>query len=379
MLTRSEFATTLFSGARQIDTFNNMHRIFPVSTMTRSPEPRPFEWGPALALPATFEHEGTNRSTEAFLEATDTVALLVIVDGKLRMERYRLTGGPQVTWTSMSVAKSFTSAALGIAWGEGLFGSVLETVSDHLPALRRSAYDGVSIKDVLQMSSGARWNEDYSDPESDMNRFIRVFALGGSFDSLPPTMVRQRPPGSYNLYNSIDTHVLGMLLKKVTGRPLRDYIEEKLWHPLGMEDDAHWLVDSEGMEMAFGGLNATARDYAKLGELFRLKGRCNGRQIVPQAWVEASVTPDAPHLIPGDHGLSDTAFGYGYQWWLMDGTEGEFSAIGVYNQFVYVNPARKMVVVKLSASPNYGQTNDETSYREFETVSLFRAIGRSLG
>ncbi len=237
----------------------------------------------------------------------------------------------------MSVAKSFTSAALGIAWGEGLFGSVEEIVSDHLPALKGSAYDGVSIKDVLQMSSGARWNEDYSDPESDMNRFIAVFADGGSFDALPPTMVRQRPPGTYNLYNSIDTHVLGMLLKKVTGQPLRDYFEDRIWHPLGMQDDAHWLVDSEGMEMAFGGLNATARDYAKLGELYRSGGAWNGRQIIPEAWVKASLVPDGPHLVPGNHGLSDTAFGYGYQWWLTDGDDGEFSAIGVYNQFIYVN------------------------------------------
>ncbi len=378
MITRAEFAGSMFSGARQIDTFNNMHRIFPISTMTRSPDPRPFASGAPLALPATYLHEGTERSVETFLADTDTVALMVIEDGLTRSETYWLTGGPTVHWMSMSVAKSFTSAALGIAWGEGLFGSVEEIVSDHLPQLRGSAYDGVSIKDVLQMSSGARWNEDYSDPESDLNRFLHVYANGGSFDSIPPGMVRQRPPGTYNLYNSMDTHVLGMLLKKVTGQPLRDYVEAKLWHRLGMEDDAHWLTDSEGMEMAFGGLTATARDFAKLGELFRLKGRWNGSQIVPEAWVEASVKADAPHLIPGDHGLSDTAFGYGYQWWLTDGDEGEFSAIGVYNQFIYVNPTRNLVIVKLSASPNYGQTNDERSYREFETVSLFRAIGQAL-
>lgn len=378
MLSRAEFAATMFSGARQIDVFNSMHRIFPISTMTASPAPRPFPKGVAMALPETYAHAGTDRSLAGFLAETDTVALLVIEDGRKRHESYWLTGGPAVNWMSMSVAKSFTSAALGIAWGDGLFGGVDEIVSDHLPQLRGSAYDGVSIKDVLQMSSGARWNEDYSDPESDMNRFIEVYANGGSFDSIPPGMVRQRPPGSYNLYNSMDTHVLGMLLKKVTGKPMRDYVEDKLWHPLGMEDAAHWLVDSDGMEMAFGGLLATARDFAKLGELYRLNGRCDGRQIVPEAWVKASVTPDGPHLVPGDHGLSDTAFGYGYQWWLMDGEQGEFSAIGVYNQFIYVHPERDLVIVKLSASPNYGQTNDETSYREFETVSMFRAIAKTL-
>ncbi len=378
MLSRAEFAATMFSGERQIDTFNNMHRIFPVATMTASPTPRPFPAGAPFELPRTFSHEGTDRSVETFLDETDTVALLVIENGAMRLERYRLTGSPTTTWASMSVAKSFTSAALGIALEEGLFGGVEEQICDYLPELHGSAYDGARIKDVLQMSSGARWNEDYSDPDSDINRFIAVFAHGGSFNALAATLVRQREPGTYNLYNSTDTQVLGMLLKKVAGRSIRDYVEEKIWHPLGMEDDAHWLLDSEGMEMAFGGLNATARDYARLGELYRVNGRLGDTQVVPEAWVKASLTPDGPHLLPGVSDLSDSAFGYGYQWWLMDGDEGEFSAIGVYNQFVYVNPARNLVIVKLSASPNYGQTNDETSYREFETVSLFRAIAGAL-
>ena len=375
---RTRFARNMFSGATMHGTFCRLAEIFPISTMAASPSPRPFPAGQPLALPTTFEHEGQKRSLEAFLTGTDTVALLVIEDGRLCHERYALSGGPGVQWTSMSVAKSFVSAALGIAWGDGLLGDVRQDICVHLPELRGSAYDGVSIKDVLQMSSGARWNEDYSDPDSDINRFIDVFANGGSFNSLAPRLVRQRPPGTYNLYNSLDTQVLGMLLKRVTGEPIRDYMERKLWHPLGMEDDAHWLVDSEGMEMAFGGLQATARDFAKIGELFRRKGDWFGRQIVPAEWVEASVTPDAPHLLPGDMTHSDSLLGYGYQWWLMDGDEGEYSAIGVYNQFVYVNPARKLVIAKLSANPTYGVTNDEASNREFETISLFRAIGKAL-
>jgi len=175
-------------------------------------------------------------------------------------------------------------------------------------------------------------------------------------------------------YNSTDTQVLGMLLKKVTGRTIRDYMEEKLWHPLGMEHDAHWLVDSTGMEMAYGGLNATARDYAKIGELYRNGGRWQERQIVPAAWVKASLEADAPHLKAGNTGLADSIFSYGYQWWLP-GDDGEFSAIGVYNQFVYVDPKRDLVIVKLSANRIYGTTNDESSFRETETIELFRAIG----
>jgi CubicO group peptidase (beta-lactamase class C family) len=153
-------------------------------------------------------------------------------------------------------------------------------------------------------------------------------------------------------------------------------MQEKLWHPLGMESSGHWLLDGAGVEMAYACLNATARDYAKIGELYRQRGAWQGRQIVPAEWVRASVTPDAPHLAPGE---VDPLFGYGYQWWVIDGGEGEFAAIGVYNQFVYVNETRGVTIVKLSASRNYGSSDDEASYREHETVALFRAMAAGLG
>ena len=378
MTERADFAASMFSGQRQINTFNRLAEIFPVATMTAAPRPFAFPAGKPLSLPATYRWEGEERNTADFLALTDTVALLIAVDGEMRFENYWHTGSRSTQWTSMSVGKSFVSALVGICVADGLIGSVEDDISGYLPELKGSAFDGVRIKDVLQMSSGARWNEDYSDPESDINLLIKVFAEGGSFNALAPRLKRQRAPGTFNLYNSTETQVLGMLVKAVTGRPIRDTMEERLWHPLGMESPGHWIVDSEGMEMAYGGLQATARDFAKLGELYRLGGWWQGKQIVPEAWVNASVTPDAPHLVPGKRDNSDSAFGYGYQWWLMDGTDGEYAAIGVYNQFIYVNPSRGLVITKLSASPGYGQTNDESSYREFETVELFRAIAAAV-
>jgi CubicO group peptidase (beta-lactamase class C family) len=166
-----------------------------------------------------------------------------------------------------------------------------------------------------------------------------------------------------------------MLLQAATGQSVTAYMQAKLWEPLGMESPAYWMIDDDGMEMVFGGLNATARDYAKLGELYRLQGQWQGSQLVPAQWVTDSITPDAPHLLPGENPMSDFDMGYGYQWWIMDGDRGDYSAIGVYNQFIYVDPSKGLVVVKLSANSDYAATNEESSFREFETIEFMRAIG----
>jgi len=282
-----------------------------------------------------------------------------------------------VHWMSMSVAKSFVSALVGAALADGAIRSVEDPVTAYVPELAGSAYDGVRIKDILQMSSGAKWNEDYSDPESDIARFAAVFASGASLNAFTTTLVRAREPGTSNYYNSTDTQVLGWLVRTATGTSLAEYAQRKLWQPLGMEADGYWIADDSGMELAFGGLQVTARDYAKFGELYRLGGIWHGQRVLDEAWVRASVTPDAPHVMPG----LDPSYplGYGYQWWIPDGGEGEFSAIGVYNQFVYVHPKHRVVIVKLSANSGYGSTNDDSSWRELETLSLFRAIARAAG
>lgn len=375
---RASFAASLFSGAEQYENFNRMADMFPVGTMPAAATPFQFGEGEGIEMPSTFTYKGKEVSTETFLSETDTSALLVIQNGEVRLERYMLTGGRDVNWMSMSVAKSFVSAAIGIAVEEGHIKSIEEPITKYAPSLAGSAYDGVRIKDILQMSSGAAWNEDYSDPDSDINKFGQILALGGSLNEFAATLKREREPGTYNHYNSTDTQVLGLLLTRATGRTVTDYMTEKLWTPLGMESDAYWLIDSENMEMVFGGLNATARDYAKLGELYRLGGKWNGTQIVPADWVSASVTPDAPHLTPEAKADDPFPVGYGYQWWVPASTEGEYSAIGVYNQFIYVNPTRNLVIVKLSANSDYATSLDESAYREMETFEMFRAIADQL-
>ncbi|MDC0004196.1 beta-lactamase family protein [Porticoccaceae bacterium] len=371
---RLQVVGSLFTGAEQIQNFNSMHEMFPVNVLPPAEQVLEFESGVAVPLPTSFMYLGAEVLTSEFITRTDSGALLVLKDGKVTFEQYWQTGGRDQTWLSMSVAKSFISALIGIAVDQGLIGDITEPVTDYVPELAGSAYDNVRIKDILQMSSGASWNEDYGDPESDINRFGRVFALGGSMNEFAATLVPDLPPGTYNRYNSTDTQVLGMLLTKVTGRSVNDYMIEMLWHPMGAENVGYWLTDAEGMEMAFGGLNITARDYAKLGEMYRMGGALNGQQIVPADWVQASITPDAPHLMPGDNPQSDWPIGYGQQWWIPEGDVGEFMAIGVYNQFIYVAPESNTVIVKLSANSAYGTPDDPDASSEFESLELFRAI-----
>lgn len=374
---RMAFVTSLFSGAEQYERFNRLAEVFPNHHLAASSQPRRFPLGKEMLLPATYDHAGVTRDTGTFLRETDTAALLVIRDGQLVTEQYWLTGGPDVHWMSMSVGKSFVSALIGFALQDGYIDSIEDPITRYVAGLKGSAYDGVRIKDILQMSSGARWNEDYSDPESDIMRFIRVFGSGASLNAFAATLQREHPPGTVNYYNSTDTQTLGWLLRTVTGMSLAEYTQRKLWEPLGMESDAYWITDDSGMEMAAGGLQVTARDYAKLGEFYRLGGVSQGKQLLSADWVQASVTPDAPHVMPGHD--PTYPLGYGYQWWVPPGDEGEFSAIGVYNQFIYVNPTHKVVIVKLSANSGYGTTPDDSSWREMETLSLFRSIVTSVG
>jgi CubicO group peptidase (beta-lactamase class C family) len=370
---RVNFASTLFTGEEQYEKFHRIRDFMPVSTMKAPEEAFQFEEGKPIDLPKNFQFEGRTVDATRFLEETDTSGLLVIKDGEVRYENYWLTGGREVKWLSMSVAKSVIATAIGIAVDERLI-DIEKTMTHYVPSLKGSAYDGVRVKDVLQMSSGAAWSEDYSNPESDVLRMGKIMALGGSLDEFVEGMTREWTPGTRNRYNSGDTQALGMLLTKATGKSITRYLQEKIWQPLGMESDAHWIVDDHNMEMAFGGLNATARDYAKIGELYRLKGQWQGKQLVSESWVNEATTPDAPHIMPGVH--KEFPVGYGYQWWVPESRENEYTAIGVYNQFVFVNPERGLVIVKLSANSNYGTTNDEASNRELETIEFFREVGR---
>jgi len=202
----------------------------------------------------------------------------------------------------------------------------------------------------------------------------------GKFRDYVATLPRKWEPGSICQYNSCDTSVLAFLVQEVSGKSLTDYMQEKLCEPLGMEYPGYWIVDPAGDELAAGGLNLTARDFARLGELYRNAGLWNGKQIVPREYVQASVKVNAPQCAPGKPvvGNHTLPVGYGYQWWLPVSKTGDFSAIGVYNQYIYVDPARHIVIVKSSANPRYGLSADDSDNKDLENISALQAISAAL-
>jgi CubicO group peptidase (beta-lactamase class C family) len=371
------FSLNLFSGQQQFENFRSCDKIFPTTPIHRSGPI--FEFGNAPRdLPETYLYEGSTKNLINFLDEVDTTGMLVIKNDTIIYEDYWHGYTRQTRCLSMSVAKSFVSALVGIALDEECFSSIEDPITQYVPELNGSGYDGVRIKDILQMSSGVRWNEDYSDPDSDINRLGDALDSGKSLDDCASACVAELPPGSYNRYVSMDTQVLGMLLVRTTGESISKYLETRIWKKLGMECDAYWLVGDDGMEMAFFGLNVTLRDYARFGRLYLLGGNWQGEQIVPAQWVADSVTPDAPHLQPGVNDLSEEEMGYGMQWWLPNNPDGEYLAIGVYGQFIYVYPREQLVIAKTSANRNYGLTDEEPSWRELEHIKMFRAIAQQL-
>lgn len=378
-INRVRFVSSMFSGEEQVERFRAMDAYFPVRTFHRAGGIAELPQGEAVELPAAYVYAGESRDTEAFLSETDTTGLIVLKGGKVLYENYWDGNTRDTRWISWSVGKSFISALVGIALSENEIANIDDQIVQYAPELKGTAYDGVTIRNALQMSSGVAWNEDYSDPDSDISRFGRALAFGSSMIDFAKTLERKHEPGTVNYYNSMDAQVLGLVLQNAVGMSPSEYLEEKIWSKIGAEHDGYWVLDDTGAELAAGGVNVTLRDYARFGLLYLNEGAWNGEQIVPAEWVKASHTPDAPQLMPGRQEISDTVWGYGYLWWLPREADGPYAAVGIYNQFIYVDPAHDLVIVKTSANSGYGQTNDETSWREDETIALFEAMMEKIG
>ena len=327
------------------------------------------------ALPETYVYKGETRKLSDFLERTDTTGFIVLKDGVIVHEEYARGNTEKTQSIALSLSKSFISFLIGNAVHDGQI-KLDETVDHYAPVLKEGGYKGVTVKNVLQMSSGVGFNENYGDLNSDIVHYI-VQMLTGSVVDFTAHLKNAVPQGTVNQYVSADTQVLALVLEGATGVPIQQYFGDRLWSKLGAEADAYWLADPKGEVVAAGGLNAVLRDYARFGLLYMNEGRnYRGEQIVPAQWVHDSVTPDEPYLMPGRKMPSGkTAYGYGYQWWIPVEPQGDFCGVGIYGQFIYVNPAKRVVIVKTSAYANYNV--DGQAVKE-ETINMFQSLANAI-
>jgi CubicO group peptidase (beta-lactamase class C family) len=354
----------IFAPSERIHNFRAMDELFPARTIHKAPTPHHFEVR-ERELPKTYSFGGRTASLEEYFDRTVTTGFLVLQGNTLLAERYFRGASADTPMTSWSVAKSVVSLLIGIARDEHRMKELTAPLSDYVPDLRGAPYGNVSLRDALTMSSGIRFSEQYDDPLSDIHTmFARIFYFKESAAHYLSTRSAEAPPGTRFHYASSDTLALGLALRAAVKRPLTEYLEEKIWKPLGMEYDASWNTESDdGAELAFCCLNVRLRDYAKIGRLVARSGDWDGQRIVSEDWIRESTRTEAARA-PGKLPLHP--WGYQYQWWLP-GRPGVFMAAGVWGQFIYVDPAREFVIVKTGVDPDFMAHADEN-------VAVFEAI-----
>ena len=318
-------------------------------------------------LAAEFQFAGQRYGTEQFIKDTKTSAMLVIKDDTIKYERYFFGGDETTVFASNSMGKSFVSALMGIAISEGHIESVEDVLGKYIPEFVGTELEDIPIKACLQMASGIDFDED-----TDMSGFSLRTLLGTPAMKVIAKYGVQEAPYTYRRYLSINTEILGQIIKNATGQGLGAYMEEKLWKRIGAEQDAYWTL-SNGTELANGGLSISLRDYARFARLYLHEGVYDGEQVLSKDWIRDSMDIRADYSKPGANHDGYNAIGYGYQWWVPEGDRGEFMAIGVYGQFLYVDPIERVIIVKVDADPDFMSANYELKHVEF-----FRAITRGL-
>ena len=358
-ITRLLAVNSLFSEEKIITNFSAMNTAFLSVDVPRGD-------GPVTALP-TGPEMALNTEIEQWITDRTITSLAVLKDGALVHESYFQGTDPDDLRISWSIAKSYLSALLGVLLEEGAIASIDDPVTQYAPSLKGGAYDGASIRNVLNMASGVTFDEDYLDQSSDINKMGRVLALGGSMDGFAVDLSETfAEPGTDWQYVSIDTHIISMVIRSATGVEIASLLSEKIIKPMGLEASPYYLTDGNGVAFVLGGLNLRTRDYARMGQMFLQNGAYNGQQIVPADWVAVSTVPSAP--------TSAGEYGYGYQWWMpSDGREGEFLARGVYGQYIYINRPLGVVIASNAADRKFR----EAGVNDYN-IEIFRKIAEGL-
>lgn len=286
-----------------------------------------------------------------------TSALVIVHKGNVVFEEYGLDFSADGKWTSFSVAKSLTSTMVGAAIADGAIRSIDDPVTDYIADLKGSAYDDVSVAQLLTMTSGVAWNEDYGDPNSDVAKFNNHQPEDGmdTTVSYMRSLPREAPAGEKWVYKTGETNLIGILVSEATGKPLADYLSEKVWAPFGMQQDATWLLNSADNEISGCCIQAATRDMARFGLFMLAGGEVDGASILPEGWIEAATTKQADIGVPGE--------GYGYQWWTYD--EGTYAAQGIFGQGIFIDPARDLVIASNANWPSAVPAEQDAQRQEF--------------
>ena len=328
----------------QINTFRNIDRLFPVRTVRRGDRPSELSFKAKAFEYFQFESGDQIYDLYDYLAIGRVSALVIIHQGQIAYENYLMGNSEQTRWMSMSVAKSMLATLVGAAIHDGHIDSIDDNMVRYLPRFAGSAYDGVTVRQLLQMTSGVRWNETYTDSSSDRRAMLeaQISQQPGAILQLMAALPRVAPPGTQWNYSTGETQLVSALVQAATGATVADYLSEKIWQPAGMEADASWWLEADdGLEIGGSGLAATLRDYARFG-LFLLGDGFgqDGQRILPVGWVKNASTAK---IVDGEQ------VEYGYMLWPL--RDDAFAAIGIFGQFVYVNPGKNIVVAMWSAQP----------------------------
>jgi len=335
---------TFYATGLLVGSYSHLDEIFRSRIVRKAPAPSRLVRVDAPDI--TWIHEGAEHTLDEYLARHPTTGLLVARGDTILVERYQYSRTDRHRFASWSIAKTVTGMLVGIAIAERHIRSIDDRAAAYVPELADTEYGRTSVRHLLQMSSGVRFSEEYSGGDDVATLARNTYRLGGpggpsavtSFDA------RDAPAGTRFSYSSAETQVLGLVLTRATGRPVAEYLEEKIWQPMGAEADASWLVDDAGQEATFCGLNAVLRDYARLGLVLAHDGEWNGCQIIPASWIidATTVREDQPHLRPGK---ATPIFGYGYQTWILPTERRLFLLWGIRGQRIFVDPASKLVMV----------------------------------
>jgi CubicO group peptidase (beta-lactamase class C family) len=331
--------------------FGNIRGVFPNRTVAAGDSVKVLNKDYQDFAELRYQVDGKQYSLKDFYARMATRGIIVVQGDDIKLEHYSPGHTEETRWVSFSVTKSLTSMLIGAAVKDGYIESVDEKVADYLPRLKGTSYEDVRIKDVLHMASGVAWNEDYADPKSDV-------ALAGALNGIDlvqylAKLPKVAEPGTTFNYNTGETNLAGELLRSAIGNNASEYLEHKIWKPYGMEHDAYWLLSSEGgVETGGCCLNATLRDYARIGMFAKDQGALpDGTRVLPEGWMKDSTSP------------SEGFEGYGYLWWLFD--EGSYSARGIFQQWIYIDPKRDLVI---ATHTNAAQAVEDDDHKHVAAV-----------